>query len=295
MARDWQPDSWRGRPAQQMPAYPDRRRWPRSSGGSPAIPRWCSRARRGRSRSGWPRSARARAFLLQGGDCAEAFADFQADKIRDTLRVLLQMAVVLTFGAGMPVVKLGRIAGQFAKPRSADMEEIGGRELPSYRGDIVNAIEFEPAAREPDPRASSRPTRRPRPRSTCCAPSPRAATPRSPASTSGRWASSTAARRASATATWRTGSPRRSSSCAPAASPTSPRPRSPAPRSTPPRGAAARLRAGDDPGRFDLGPLVRHERAFRLDRRPHPPARRRARRVLPRHRQPVRRQGRAVA
>ena len=89
--------------------------------------------------------------MLQGGDCAEAFADFHADKIRDSLRVLLQMAVVLTFGAGMPVVKMGRIAGQFAKPRSADMEEIGGSQLPSYRGDIVNGIEFEPGARRPDP------------------------------------------------------------------------------------------------------------------------------------------------
>jgi 3-deoxy-7-phosphoheptulonate synthase len=89
--------------------------------------------------------------MLQGGDCAEAFADFDANKIRDSLRVLLQMAVVLTFGAGMPVVKVGRMAGQFAKPRSSDTEEIGGVSLPSYRGDIVNAIEFEPAAREPDP------------------------------------------------------------------------------------------------------------------------------------------------
>src|ERR671912_667119 len=102
MARDWQPDGWRGRTARQMPV--------------------CA----------------GQAFLLQGGDCAEAFADFDANKIRDSLRVLLQMAVVLTFGAGMPVVKLGRIAGQFAKPRSADTEEQGGRELPSYRGDIVN-------------------------------------------------------------------------------------------------------------------------------------------------------------
>ena len=88
------------------------------------------------------------------------------------------MAVVLTFGAGVPVVKMGRIAGQFAKPRSADMEEIGGTSLPSYRGDIVNGIEFEPARASPTPPASSRPTPRPRPRSTCCAPSPRAATPR---------------------------------------------------------------------------------------------------------------------
>jgi 3-deoxy-7-phosphoheptulonate synthase len=94
---------------------------------------------------------RGEAFLLQGGDCAEAFADFKADKIRDTLRVLLQMAVVLTFGAGMPVVKCGRMAGQFAKPRSSDMESQGGQELPCYRGDIVNGVEFDAAARVPDP------------------------------------------------------------------------------------------------------------------------------------------------
>jgi 3-deoxy-7-phosphoheptulonate synthase len=95
--------------------------------------------------------ANGKAFLLQGGDCAEAFADFEADKIRDSLRVLLQMAVVLTFGAGLPVVKLGRMAGQFAKPRSAPMEVIDGVELPSYKGDIVNGIEFDAASRIPDP------------------------------------------------------------------------------------------------------------------------------------------------
>jgi 3-deoxy-7-phosphoheptulonate synthase len=91
------------------------------------------------------------AFVLQGGDCAEAFADFHADKIRDTLRVLLQMAVVLTFGGGMPVVKMGRMAGQFAKPRSAPTEVANDIELPAYRGDIVNGLDFEPATRSPDP------------------------------------------------------------------------------------------------------------------------------------------------
>ena len=92
-----------------------------------------------------------RAFLLQGGDCAEAFADFSADKIRDSLRVLLQMAVVLTFGGGLPVIKLGRMAGQFAKPRSAPTETANGMELPSYRGDIVNGLDFEAKERAPDP------------------------------------------------------------------------------------------------------------------------------------------------
>jgi 3-deoxy-7-phosphoheptulonate synthase len=149
--RDWRPDSWRGKPVQQMPDYTDKaalaeveRRlatWP------PLV--FAGEARTLREKLG--EVCDARAFLLQGGDCAEAFADFQADKIRDSLRVLLQMAVVLTFGAGMPVVKLGRMAGQFAKPRSAPTEVIDGVELPSYRGDIVNGLEFEPGARVPDP------------------------------------------------------------------------------------------------------------------------------------------------
>jgi 3-deoxy-7-phosphoheptulonate synthase len=97
------------------------------------------------------RVADGRAFLLQGGDCAEAFGEFHANLIRDTFRTLLQMAVVMTYGAGMPVVKLGRMAGQFAKPRSTDTEVIGGVELPSYRGDIVNGPGFTAAERTPDP------------------------------------------------------------------------------------------------------------------------------------------------
>ena len=92
-----------------------------------------------------------RAFLLQGGDCAESFAEFSADNIRDTFKVMLQMAVVLTWGAQMPVVKVGRMAGQFAKPRSAPTEVMGGVELPSYRGDIINGFDFTDAARVPDP------------------------------------------------------------------------------------------------------------------------------------------------
>jgi 3-deoxy-7-phosphoheptulonate synthase len=95
--------------------------------------------------------AAGRAFLLQGGDCAESFGEFSADNIRDTFKVMLQMAVVLTFGAKCPVVKIGRIAGQFAKPRSAPTETVGGVELPSYRGDIVNGFEGTAAARVPDP------------------------------------------------------------------------------------------------------------------------------------------------
>jgi len=92
-----------------------------------------------------------KAFLLQGGDCAESFKEFSTEGVRDTFRVLLQMAVVMTFAASKPIVKVGRIAGQFAKPRSADMETIDGVSLPSYRGDSVNGPEFTPEAREPDP------------------------------------------------------------------------------------------------------------------------------------------------
>src|SRR5260370_7861643 len=91
------------------------------------------------------------AFLLQGGDCAESFVDFTANNIRDTFRVLLQMAVVLTYGAGVPVVKLGRMAGQFAKPRSSNVEKVGDVELPSYRGDNVNGFEFPPHSPNPPP------------------------------------------------------------------------------------------------------------------------------------------------
>ena len=95
--------------------------------------------------------AEGKAFLLQGGDCAESFAEFHPNNIRDTFRVLLQMAVVLTFASGKPVVKVGRLAGQFAKPRSADFEEQNGVKLPSYRGDMVNDMVFSKKARAPDP------------------------------------------------------------------------------------------------------------------------------------------------
>jgi len=91
------------------------------------------------------------AFILQGGDCAESFTQFSANGIRDTFKVLLQMAVILTFGSSMPIIKIGRIAGQFAKPRSSDIEVLNGVELPSYRGDMINDMEFNKASREPDP------------------------------------------------------------------------------------------------------------------------------------------------
>ena len=151
MARDWQPDSWRTRQVHQAPAYADGKALAEVEARLASYPPLVFAGEARALQATLAEVCAGRAFLLQGGDCAEAFADFDANKIRDSLRVLLQMAVVLTFGAGMPVVKVGRMAGQFAKPRSSDTEEIGGLSLPSYRGDIVNAIEFEPAAREPDP------------------------------------------------------------------------------------------------------------------------------------------------
>jgi 3-deoxy-7-phosphoheptulonate synthase len=149
--RKWSPDSWRGMPIRQVPEYPDEaaletvektlRNYP------PLV--FAGEARRLKRALG--AVAEGRSFLLQGGDCAESFAEFHPNNIRDTFRVLLQMAVVLTFGASCAVVKVSRMAGQFAKPRSADTETQNGVTLPAYRGDIVNAMEFAEAARRPDP------------------------------------------------------------------------------------------------------------------------------------------------
>ncbi|GBD42897.1 Phospho-2-dehydro-3-deoxyheptonate aldolase [bacterium HR40] len=152
MSLEWSPGSWRGKPAQQMPDYDDPELLAEVER---QLATWPPLVFAGECRSLQAKLAEVcagRAFVLQGGDCAEAFADFRADKIRDTLRVLLQMAVVLTYGAGMPVVKVGRMAGQFAKPRSSPTEVRDGVELPAYRGDIVNGLEFDPESRRPDPR-----------------------------------------------------------------------------------------------------------------------------------------------
>ena len=151
MATDWTPASWRARPAAQMPEYPDVAALARVEA---QLSRYPPLVFAGEARNLQKQLAdvcAGKAFLLQGGDCAELFAEFHPDNIRDTLRVLLQMAVVLTFGAAMPVIKVGRMAGQFAKPRSAPTERQGAIELPSYRGDIVNGLEFEEEARVPNP------------------------------------------------------------------------------------------------------------------------------------------------
>jgi 3-deoxy-7-phosphoheptulonate synthase len=151
MANKWTSSSWRGHPAVQLPAYPDDQALEdveaRLAGFPPLV--FAGEARK--LKRNLAQVAAGEAFLLQGGDCAESFAEHAADNIRDFFRVFLQMAVVLTYAASSPVVKVGRIAGQFAKPRSSDFEEQGNKSLPSYRGDIINAIEFEDAARLPDP------------------------------------------------------------------------------------------------------------------------------------------------
>ncbi|MEM8587279.1 MAG: 3-deoxy-7-phosphoheptulonate synthase class II [Pseudomonadota bacterium] len=151
MVERWSPESWRQRPAQQMPVYAD---LPHLTAVEETLTRFPPLVFAGETRSlkaNLGKVAEGEAFLLQGGDCAESFAEFHPDKIRDTFRVLLQMAVVLTFGGGLPVVKLGRMAGQFAKPRSSDMETVGGVELPSYRGDIINGFNFVAEDRAPNP------------------------------------------------------------------------------------------------------------------------------------------------
>ncbi|MBE7220262.1 MAG: 3-deoxy-7-phosphoheptulonate synthase class II [Caulobacteraceae bacterium] len=148
---NWTPSSWRSRPVEQSPVYPDAAALAaveRQIAGFPPLV-FAGEARKLKRSLG--AVARGEAFLLQGGDCAEAFAEHSADNIRDFFRVFLQMSVVLTFAGAVPVVKVGRVAGQFAKPRSAPTETVGGVELPSYRGDIVNGIEFDAAARTPDP------------------------------------------------------------------------------------------------------------------------------------------------
>ncbi|HJW79948.1 MAG TPA: 3-deoxy-7-phosphoheptulonate synthase, partial [Beijerinckiaceae bacterium] len=152
MSERWTPDSWRGKPIQQVPTYPDAaalKGVERQLAGFPPLV-FAGEARK--LKRALAKVAAGEAFLLQGGDCAESFAEHSADNIRDFFRVFLQMAVVLTFAGSSPVVKLGRIAGQFAKPRSTATETVGGTELPSYRGDIVNDIAFTADARTPDPR-----------------------------------------------------------------------------------------------------------------------------------------------
>jgi 3-deoxy-7-phosphoheptulonate synthase len=151
MVAKWTPSSWRSKPILQQPDWPDAAKLAAAEAKLSKYPPlvFAGEARRLKDHLG--RVANGKAFLLQGGDCAESFAEFLPDNIRDMFRVLLQMAVVLTYGASCPVVKVGRMAGQFAKPRSEDTETRDGVTLPSYRGDMINGMDFTPEARRPDP------------------------------------------------------------------------------------------------------------------------------------------------
>jgi 3-deoxy-7-phosphoheptulonate synthase len=147
----WAPESWRAKPVKQAPDYPDAKEVASAEATLKRYPPLVFAGEARRLKAALANVSAGKAFLLQGGDCAESFAEFHPDNIRDTFRVLLQMAVVLTYGAACPVVKVARMAGQFAKPRSADTETQNGVSLPAYRGDIVNGMEFTAAARLPDP------------------------------------------------------------------------------------------------------------------------------------------------
>jgi 3-deoxy-7-phosphoheptulonate synthase len=151
MSERWTPDSWRNRPIQQVPAFPDLEALESVEQQLAGFPPLVFAGEARKLKRTLAKVAKGEAFLLQGGDCAESFAEHSADNIRDFFRLFLQMAVVLTYAGGSPVVKVGRVAGQFAKPRSAPTETIDGVELPAYRGDIINGFDFESASREPDP------------------------------------------------------------------------------------------------------------------------------------------------
>ena len=151
MVKNWAPESWRGKEARHMPEYPDNAALSAVEETLGRMPPLVFAGEARNLKHQLARVADGKAFLLQGGDCAESFAEFHPDNIRDTFRVLLQMAVVLTFGASLPVIKVGRLAGQFVKPRSEPNETQGDVALPSYLGDMVNGIEFIESKRTPDP------------------------------------------------------------------------------------------------------------------------------------------------
>ncbi|QKG70254.1 class II 3-deoxy-7-phosphoheptulonate synthase [Erythrobacter mangrovi] len=151
MATNWAPDSWQGFEARHLPEYPDTAALDAATTTLATHPPLVFAGEARALKADLAEVAEGKAFLLQGGDCAESFAEFHPNNIRDTFRVLLQMAVVMTFAGKKPVVKVGRMAGQFAKPRSSPTETQGDVTLPSYLGDNINGIEFDPEQRIPDP------------------------------------------------------------------------------------------------------------------------------------------------
>jgi len=151
MTQAWAPHTWRDKPAKQLPQYPDAAKLESAEKTLAAMPPLVFAGEARALKAHLANVAAGKAFVLQGGDCAESFAEFGANKIRDTFRVLLQMSVIMTFGGTMPIVKMGRVAGQFAKPRSEENETKNGETLPIYRGDIINGFDFNPESRIPDP------------------------------------------------------------------------------------------------------------------------------------------------
>lgn len=151
MSESWTPDSWKKHPAKQQPEWPNPEELNRTCERLASYPPLVFAGEARSLQEGLAKVTRGEAFLLQGGDCAESFNEFTANAIRDKLKVLLQMAVILTHGLGKPIVKVGRIAGQFAKPRSSPMETKDGVSLPSFRGESVNDASFSEEARQPDP------------------------------------------------------------------------------------------------------------------------------------------------
>lgn len=149
--QEWTPDSWRSKKAWQQPTYPDSSQLRDVESRLAKLPPLVFAGEARNLKKALAKAEAGDAFLFQGGDCAESFAEFSANNIRDTFRIILQIAVVLTYGGATPVIKVGRIAGQFAKPRSDDMETRDGVALPSYRGDIINGLDFTSEARVPDP------------------------------------------------------------------------------------------------------------------------------------------------
>ena len=147
----WSPSSWREKPILQQPTYPDQAELERVLQELKNYPPLVFAGEARSLKDQLSNVAQGKAFLLQGGDCAESFSEFHADNIRDTFKALMQMAVVMTYAGGLPVVKVGRLGGQFAKPRSSDTETQGDITLDSYRGDIINGIDFTEKARVPDP------------------------------------------------------------------------------------------------------------------------------------------------
>ncbi len=151
MNANWSIDSWRSFPIKHQPIYRDKKKLEDVENRLKSLPPLVFAGEARTLKEKLADVCKGKAFLLQGGDCAESFAEFNADNLRDTFRVILQMAAILTYGASLPIVKIGRLAGQFAKPRSEPMEKIGDKELPSYLGDIINGIDFTEEDREPDP------------------------------------------------------------------------------------------------------------------------------------------------